>query len=499
MPPRLEALRPYLYGAIIAAMLCGFTAWNGYPLITQDTPAYISRPASVVAMKAPALAGDWADPEKGGRQAQAAPAADQATPSEAGFDERIMASRSIYYGLIVFVLDAVGGLWAATMFQALIAGLCVGLLVCRGLNWRGPWAILGLGAALVLGTGASLFAGLMMPDLFAATAVLAIAMLAVFWDRLGWTDRGLLTATAVIGVVTHDSTLLIVVGLTVCIGLGWLARRKAAEGQRLRAAAIAGVIVVLLGAGAQVAFSKAAEAFSGYPPARFPYLTAHLAHTEAGATFIKADCATRRWAVCAYADALPRDWNAFLFTPGPGFGGASSQDKMKLSEDDLPLAVAFVKARPGEALMLGLRETGRQLAMFGLYDVEPRDMAPPGWEGVPQRVSAGVEGTRLWSRPALLAGFSNLTIGVGVAGVLALAAGLAAGWRRLSDTRLRMLTALVVAGLLGNAVVCGLLASPYDRFQARMMWLAPLLAICVWISLINKKTAGGSAPETADV
>jgi formate/nitrite transporter FocA (FNT family) len=44
---------------------------------------------------------------------------------------------------------------------------------------------------------------------------------------------------------------------------------------------------------------------------------------------------------------------------------------------------------------------------------------------------------------------------------------------------------LVVAGVLANAIVCGALASPADRFQARVIWLIPLLAV-------------GMAPRPAD-
>jgi hypothetical protein len=493
----VSALAPYLYGALIASLLCAFALWDGFPLITQDTPAYISRPASVLATKAPALAGPWADPGKTAKQAKAPGPAAVAAQGPAGFDERIMASRSIYYGLILFVFDAIGGLWAATAFQAFVAGACIGLLVWRGLGWRSPWAILGLGAGLALGTGASLFAGLMMPDLLAATTILAITVLAAFWDRLGRADRAILVLCAIAGVVSHDSTLLIAAGLTACIALGWLVWRKAAVGKRFGPAALAGMVIVLAGVGTQIAFTKAAVAFSGYPPARLPYFTAHLGNTPAGAAFIQADCRrSARWAVCPYADDLPRDWNAFLFAPGPGFGGSSSVEKLAISEDDIPLTIAFAKARPLDALGLALRETGRQLVMFGLYDVEPRDMAPSGFQGVPAKVAASVQATRLWTDPRPLAAFSWATIGVAIASLIAIAAALATGWRKLAASRLRTTAALVVIGLVGNAAICGILASPYNRFQARVMWLIPMLAICLLVTLWMQGRSRTAAPET---
>jgi hypothetical protein len=36
---------------------------------------------------------------------------------------------------------------------------------------------------------------------------------------------------------------------------------------------------------------------------------------------------------------------------------------------------------------------------------------------------------------------------------------------------------VIVAALLANAAVCSLLSGVYDRYQARVTWLLPLLAI----------------------
>jgi hypothetical protein len=46
-------------------------------------------------------------------------------------------------------------------------------------------------------------------------------------------------------------------------------------------------------------------------------------------------------------------------------------------------------------------------------------------------------------------------------------------WRR-GLCREATLPALLFVSLLGNAAVCGVVASPNDRYQARLVWLAPL-------------------------
>jgi hypothetical protein len=35
---------------------------------------------------------------------------------------------------------------------------------------------------------------------------------------------------------------------------------------------------------------------------------------------------------------------------------------------------------------------------------------------------------------------------------------------------------LIVFGVMLNALICGALAAPYDRFQARVIWLVPVAA-----------------------
>jgi hypothetical protein len=47
---------------------------------------------------------------------------------------------------------------------------------------------------------------------------------------------------------------------------------------------------------------------------------------------------------------------------------------------------------------------------------------------------------------------------------------------REEEQRFIQAGAVVLLGILANALICGVLASPYDRFQARVIWLLPLMA-----------------------
>jgi peptidoglycan/LPS O-acetylase OafA/YrhL len=51
----------------------------------------------------------------------------------------------------------------------------------------------------------------------------------------------------------------------------------------------------------------------------------------------------------------------------------------------------------------------------------------------------------------------------------------AIGRRRLDD--LGLLAATVCFALLGNAVICGVISGPHDRYGARLAWVATLVVL----------------------
>ena len=60
------------------------------------------------------------------------------------------------------------------------------------------------------------------------------------------------------------------------------------------------------------------------------------------------------------------------------------------------------------------------------------------------------------------------------AAYLTIAALLPAG-RPMNDVHLRRFAIVVIIGVLVNAFVCGALSDPYERYQARVVWLVPFV------------------------
>jgi hypothetical protein len=72
-------------------------------------------------------------------------------------------------------------------------------------------------------------------------------------------------------------------------------------------------------------------------------------------------------------------------------------------------------------------------------------------------------------------------IAVGFASLAALLAVLVWTMRtgRTSDGALPL---FVLAALLANAIICGTLSGPHDRYQSRLIWLAPFAAVLAYMS-----------------
>jgi hypothetical protein len=63
--------------------------------------------------------------------------------------------------------------------------------------------------------------------------------------------------------------------------------------------------------------------------------------------------------------------------------------------------------------------------------------------------------------------------------------------------RLNIVVAVTVAGVLANAVICGVLASPYGRFQARVVWLLPLLVFLTVAVRLRRAAKPERSPREA--
>jgi MFS-type transporter involved in bile tolerance (Atg22 family) len=69
-----------------------------------------------------------------------------------------------------------------------------------------------------------------------------------------------------------------------------------------------------------------------------------------------------------------------------------------------------------------------------------------------------------------------------------------AAWRRKLD-QMTLLAGTVALALLGNALICGVLSGPHDRYGARMVWIATLVVVMIQIGNPAAAPSYARAPD----
>lgn len=459
---------------------------NGYPLLYDDTTAYMRRSAgALVVYLGPAFGSEWLDPVRTEwLRASVEPVARTATEAQVGSEARPWTSgRSIYYGLAAYLLTLVGDLWGPAVFQALVAGVLLYFSWFRVLGLRSRPAFL-LTCALLAGLSSlGYFVGLIMPDVFAGFTILSLALLLFGWDRLRKLERTVLILIASFSIMAHDSHLLLAAGLLGTVLLLRAVRRLAGASSPAAAGTIAAAACLAAAVLGNVAYHQAAVAVTGEPPLRLPHVTAHMASLEPSVAFLRERCPQERWTVCEHVDEMPINWVQFMFGHPDIYEKASMEKRRRLSEEQIEIAGSMLLDRPLSTVSLFAGEAAKQLFAFSYYDLGQVSMLR---KDVPDRVQGVIQQSWLVRQPQLVDRLSSLQQWVVVLTLVPLLVLIAAGRRLAGESRIRELAVFILAGIVINAVVCGVLAFPYDRFQTRVVWLIPTVTF-LWLGLLLER------------
>jgi hypothetical protein len=83
---------------------------------------------------------------------------------------------------------------------------------------------------------------------------------------------------------------------------------------------------------------------------------------------------------------------------------------------------------------------------------------------------------------------------VALASMLLLAAILAWRWWQYGFDDLTLLAATATFALLGNAIVCGVISGPHDRYGARIVWVATFVVLISAVRRFSGGDEGHSRP-----
>jgi len=510
--------------AVLALVLCVLALLNGQPFFYPDTPTYL-RGAEMGAAKlaGPGTLKPWLPApgaSAGAAPGATAPAAEPAPPAAPAptarklkpltsvADKVVLAGRSVYYGALLYAGYLVdSNMWLAVAVQALCVAYVLQLLMVQLWGLRSGQA-LAIAAALSLLTPLGIYTGFLMPDVFAPLVILVAGTLAVYWRQLARGQRWLLAAILLFGLCAHSSHVALAALLLV---LGLLARLFFVRWRALSGAALVVLAVCIVAAGAaEWAFGKAVTAAVGVPPLRLPHPMARLIDLGPGTAYLQQHCPGAGYAVCAYVQNFPTAWDDFLFSTDPAKGAfalADAEGKRRLSGEQLRFVADVVRFDPLGVTQGVALDVLRQLGLFrgDIGGYSPSILAM--YEGrVPDRIFADMQHSRA-GQPWPLNSWLTATTYAAVLASLGMALwlrrrsgrGAIGGLPGPAQRRLADFAAVVVAGVVANAAVCAALASSMDRFQARVIWLLPFLALSLF-AVARRATlseAGATAHQRA--
>ncbi len=411
-------------GLAATLLLLAPAMWNGFPFLQYDSGGYLAR---------------W-------------------------FEGYLVPSRSTVYGLF-----AVAGwplhLWPEVVLQAAVAVWIIALVLrVYGFGDR-PLALLGTVAVLAATTSLPWLADILLTDIFAGTAVLGLHLLLFTPAALSRRETAGLVLLVGFAAATHSATLAVLLAIVAAAGLAHLCWREAPTLPALGrgAAALALGVAMLLGT------NFALSGRLAWTPGGYGIVFARMMQDGFVARYLEEHCPETRFKLCPYRHKFPRTADEFLWSDGAftelgRFTG--------LGDEMRTIVLGSIAAYPAEQIEAAVAASARQLFKvksgegvlttiwhtYGIVDHYMPSIAPA------MRAARQQHGEMSFQV------LNAVQVPVALISMLLLPIVLLAGRGGYGD--LRGLAATVVIALLSNAVVCGVLSNPHDRYGARLAWIA---------------------------
>lgn len=377
--------------------------------------------------------------------------------------------RTVSYGVFAGIGRIVGSLWGVVVVQALIAAYVLRETLVVFWPGRPDRALLPLTAIVTVCTGLPWAVSQLMPDAFTGLMVLGLATLLVDPGRLG-RRRWLLLALTAIATAVHTSHIAIGAGLVVAfLILAPFVRRLWPE-LRLRVAlpalTVAASVVMVIGAHWVTV---------GRPQLTQPtavLMLARLVQDGIAKQYLDQHCiGDRPYMLCRFKDRLPATANAFLWERDSIVQQLGGWQKMKPEAEEI--LARTLREYPWTHVGVAMRLTFEQITRLHTGEGLVPDLAwlirDPLRKYYPDDYAAFVTSRQLSGIDFVTVNALHLPLQAAMVFLL-LAFGVRA-WRR-DDGRAVCLATATALSLFGNALVCGALSNPADRYQSRLVWLA---------------------------
>ncbi|ABD05733.1 conserved hypothetical protein [Rhodopseudomonas palustris HaA2] len=425
--------------------------WNGYPLLQYDTGGYLAR---------------W-------------------------YEGYLVPSRSTTYGLYLHLGES-SQFWLNLGFQAIVT-LWILQLTLRVFGITRPFRLAAIGVALVATTALPWITSMLLTDIFAGLAVLALFLLMACRDRTSGLEKGLLIAFAAFAAATHSATLGVLAGL--CCA-GWLLL-PLLRGRLSAMGLMQGSMTVVAGSLLLLASNYALSGTVAWTPGGSSVAFGRMLQDGIVKRYLDDHCATVKLKLCPYKNELPPTGDDFLW------GGNNMFDKLGrfegLSGEMEFISREAVKAYPWMQAKAAAKATWDQLVHVGTGE------GTNGWlphtYGIIERYlpdqAATMRAARQqhWDINFNAMNWVHIPVALGSMALLLVILGRAAWRRELDDVSL--LAGFVATALLGNALICGVISGPHDRYGARIVWIATFVVLIAAIKYFvdGRNTHGDEATD----
>ena len=438
----------WVAGAAMVLVLLTPAIWNGFPIIFPDTGGYLT--AAIVGIP--------------------------------------MHGRSALYGL--FLAAGIPLIfWPCVILQsALMAWLFSVTLRVNGLGER-PWLALGIVVVLTVTTSLPWFAGQLMPDILFPAAVLALYLLTFRAEQLARWETIALAAVIAFAIPSHMAAAGMCVGIIMAL---WLLTRLtpfAMPNAKLWVAAGA----VATGVALCPVSNYAITGKLAFTPGGPSFLFGRLLEDGIVGRYLNDQCPDPTLKLCAYKSKLPDNgddwlWGDNIFNRLGGWQAWEAEEKK--------IILASLERYPFTHAIDAIAATLKQFASFqtevSVNDNEPTiatfgDRIPQLY---PQFMAARQQAAHFDVRPLNILHVPLAALAIAGLGVVLI------GRRRIGVApEFTALCLTILLALAANAAICGIFSHPVDRYQGRLVPLAPF-AIALMIAQ-RRETHLGAAGNLA--
>lgn len=326
----------------------------------------------------------------------------------------------------------------------------------------------------------SFYIAFVMPDLMSAVLILLAALVGTFGRKMrGW-ELALAIAVSAFAVLAHPSHLLLAAGLLVLtlVSAPLIARR------RWWLAPVFMVLVLGVGLGEQAAIRVAAKEKLNAQVQVYPFLTARLIQDRVGYRYLSEICPDPEFATCALYEKLRQSDNPMrltathiIFESDPELGSfrlMQPKQQLAIAGEQIEFAKRTAMAHPVATARAILTNTLLQAQMASIQMTIPTEASMRNLQGMAGLEAGSLSGGRLAESRDWIPSADHFQNAVYLLSLVVVVALLF--WPGRLDLRFRLFAAIILLGILGNALICGAVSQPADRYGARVIWLLPYLA-----------------------